>query len=281
MRKYIYAIIIILLTVCITHAGSYGNRPWTQKIAEGAVHGYSFIEKFGECGDIDTTTTPEIVWSHGGLYTWSTTADIDRAVSSSTSDTHDLTIVGLDENWNEVQQVVTLTGQTPVALSTPLIRCYRAWNSNATDYIGSVHVFVDSSVTLGIPDDATKVRACITIEHTGESSGQTEMAIYTVPAGHIGYLYSGYVGISRGGNLATAVWTPQVRNYGGVFRTVYRGSSIGQGSSHLQQAYNPPIVLQPKSDFWIKVVDVGANDTGVFGGFTIILKDIYPDDDTK
>lgn len=251
------------------------DRSFEQLVAEGAVPGYSMVEKFGENPDIDVAGTPAVIWSYGGMYTYSDTADIDSIVGEDALDITEVTIQGLDANWALVTQTVTLNGQTRVALSTPLIRCFRMWNSGAIPFLGPVYVYVNTAIVAGVPTDGTKVRAEIHLDaSTGLSSGQTEMALFTVPDGYRGYLYNGYVGISRGGNLATAEFTPQVRTNGGVFRTIYRAAVIGQGNSHLQQPYRFPIQIPPKSDFQVVCVNVGANDTGVFAGFTIVLKKI-------
>jgi len=243
------------------------SKDWFQAVAEGGIDGYSIVEKFGENPDIDTSTDPEDVWSHGGLYTFSTSADIDSVSSSSASDTNEITIQGLDANWDTVTQTATLNGQTRVALTTPLIRCFRAWNSNSTDWAGDVHVYVNTALSGGVPIDPTKVRAEVTI-----GSGQTEMCIYTIPAGKTGYFLGGYTAMSRVGNNS-AVFTSKLRTFGGVFRTVSRISCIGGGASNWSYRYPVGLAIPEKSDLLIRCEEVDANNTGVSGGFTILLKD--------
>lgn len=265
MRTLI-SVLVILLFSTATYAAE-GSRPWMQLVAEGAIPGYSVVEKFGENPEIDIATDPEDVWSHGGLYTFSTTADIDSIVSDDADDDQEITVQGLDEDWELVTQTVTLNGQTRVALSTDLIRCFRMWNADTTALEGDVHVYVDSTISSGVVADATKIRSGIL---TG--SGQTEMAIYTVPAGYIGYLYQGYTGLSRGSYQAAAEFVPAIREFGGVWRTVFRISEIGQGTSAFTYTYPIPRPLAAKTDIKVMCVKVTADDTGVFAGFTIVLK---------
>ena len=243
------------------------QKPFLQAVAEGEIDGYSVVEKFGENPDIDTATDPEDIWSHGGLYTFSTSADIDSVSSSSASDTNEVTIQGLDSNWALVTQTVTLTGQTRKALTTPLIRCFRAWNSNSVDYVGDIHVYVDTTLSGGVPVDTTKIRAEITI-----GSGQTEMCIYTIPAGKTGYFLGGYTTMSRTGSNS-AVFTSKIREFGGAFRTVSRVSCIGAGSSSWNYQYPVGLAIPEKTDVLLRCEEVDANGTGVSGGFTILLKD--------
>jgi hypothetical protein len=243
------------------------QKPFLQAVAEGEIDGYSVVEKFGENPDIDTGTDPEDIWSQGGLYTFSTSADIDSVSSSSASDTNEITIQGLDTDWNLVTQTATLTGQTRVALTTPLIRCFRAWNSNSTDWVGDVYIYVNTTLSAGVPVDVTKIRAEISI-----GAGQTEMCIYTIPAGKTGYFLGGYAAMSRVGNNS-AVFTSKIRVFGGVFRTVSRISCIGAGASSWQYRYPAGQSLPEKTDILLRCEEVDANGTGVSGGFTILLKD--------
>jgi len=236
-------------------------------VSRGNILGQTFVEKFGENSDIDTATAPEDIWSYGGIYTFSTTADIDSISSSSGSDTTEITVQGLDENWALATQVVTLSGQTRVALTTPLIRCFRAWNSNSTDLVGTVYIYVNGSITGGVPDTASDVRAIISI-----GAGQTEMCIYTVPAGKTGYFYGGYVSMSRVGNNS-AVFTSRVRTFGGVFRVASRIACIGAGKSSWDYRYPFPLPLPEKTDILLRCDEVDANGSGVSGGFTILLID--------
>ena len=243
------------------------NSDFPLEVSRGNVSGYSFVEKFGENPDIGTGTDPEDIWSFGGIYTFSTTDDIDRLSSSSASDTEDITIIGLDTNWTEVTQVITLTGQTPVALTTDLMRVSRMYNSNGTDLVGTVYCFVNGATSSGVPDTDADVRAIISI-----GVGQTEMCIYTVPSGKTGYFYGGYVSLSRTGNNE-AIFTSRVRTFDGVFRVVSRIACIGTASSSWQYQYPIPIPIPAKTDILLRCDEVDANGTGVSGGFTILLVD--------
>ena len=62
------------------------DAPWTQRVAEGRVTGYSHINKFGLNPDVDTATTPETIWDAGGLYVEPTQARLHNVASTSTED---------------------------------------------------------------------------------------------------------------------------------------------------------------------------------------------------
>ncbi len=247
---------------------SLQGKSWKQQISEGLLPEYSFVEKFGENPDIDTTTAPEDIWSYGGLYTFSTSADIDTVSSSSTSDVADVTIQGLDSNWELLTQTITLTGQAKATLPIALVRVFRMWNANTVDLVGTVYCYVDSVISSGVPTVASTVRAIISL-----GSGQTEMCIYTIPAGKTGYFSSGYVSMSRSKKESVAVFTSRMRLFNDVFRVASRIACLGNGNSSWNYQYPFSLALPAKTDLILRCDEVAENDTGVSGGFTILLKD--------
>lgn len=241
---------------------------WFQKVAEGRVEGYSTIEKFGENPSITTSTDPADIWDGGGLYNFSTDADIDRLSSSDDGDTQLIVIYGLDSNWEESIQFITLTGQTPTPLTTSLIRVYRMINLGTTDIAGDVYCFVNGAVSLGIPDDLSDVRAMIR-----NGNNQTLMAIYTIPGNKTGYLYSGYISLSRSSpSSASAEFTARARPYGGVFSVKARTTCISTGNSSWERNYPFPAALPPRTDILLRCEVVSAS-IGASGGYTLLLRD--------
>ena len=203
-------------------------RDFYFEVAQGNVPGYSTMNKFGENPDIDTGTSPEDIWDLGGIYTWSTTADIDYIVSSGATDGVDILITGLDTNWEEVNQTISLNGQTPVALTTALIRVYRAVNMGSNDLNGNVAIYVSAgtSVTAGVVADNDHIRA-----YVRDGNNQTLMCIYTVPAGFNAAFIAGYVAFSKGQVSATADFSWRARPFGGVFQVKSKIGLVSTGSS--------------------------------------------------
>lgn len=242
------------------------NKTFAEGIATGDVQGYELIDKFGENPDVDTAAAEDL-WDFGGIYVFSETNDIDRLSSSDNSDDQDIKIEGLDLNYFPVTQTVTLNGQTPVALDKPLLRVFRMINVGATDIAGDVYCFVNSAVTLGIPDDDSKVRAVIK-----NGNNQTLMMIYTVPANRTLYYLQGFIAISRAQVTTSADFTLRTRVPGGIFQVKRRISLVSQGSSHWIADYPSPRVIPSKTDIVFRCDAVSANNTGVSGGFSGYLK---------
>lgn len=170
------------------------NKDFFLEIARGNVTGMSIINKFGRApAGVQTTATD--IWSRSDsaatqkIWTAPTTARIHAIVSDSASDAsagvgaRTVRVYGLT-GWaaNEVSEVVTLNGVTPVntANSYVIIHRMKVLTSGAT------------SINVGVISATAATDATITaIISAGQ--GQTQMAIYGVPSTQAAYLKSFYV----------------------------------------------------------------------------------------
>jgi|GEM_PF-827624 len=248
----------------------------TLAIAKGDVVGASNVNKWGNAPDFDDGDGEVYIWDAAEdgtpweqmVYTFSTGADIDSISSTSASDTQEVTIQGLDVNWEEVIQTVTLNGQTRVALTTPLIRCYRAYNSNSTELVGHVIIYENDTTTGGVPDDNTLIRAVI-----DPTNQQTEMAIYTIPAGKTGYLLGGYCSTAGAKRDTSYIINFKTRLFEKVFRTQQKVSINDSATSFLPFTYPIPQVLPEKTDIIVTAQMATSTDGSVSAGFSIVLID--------
>ena len=242
-------------------------------IAQGNVVGQSTIHKFGRGADIDTGDGFVALWDGAEYaaalktYTFSTSADIDRISSDSVADTEPIEITGLDTNWDVVTQTKTLTGQTPVALDTSLIRVYRMVNVGTSDLAGSVFCFVNVATTLGVPDTITNTRAMI-----NNGNNQTLMAIYPVPSGKTAYIINWYGALSSAKASSFNNLQMKARPFGQVFQLKHTSTLSSAGSSHIQHMFNVPQAFPAKTDFMM-LSDSSVNDNAVSAGFDMILVD--------
>jgi hypothetical protein len=242
-------------------------------IAQGNVVGYSTVHKFGRGANIDTADGFVVLWDGAEYnnalktYTYSTTADIDRISSDNNSDTVELEIQGLDTNWNQVTQTKTLTGQTPVALDTSLVRVFRIKNIGSADIIGNVFCFVNVTTTLGVPDTITNIRAMIK-----NGNNQTLMALYSIPAGKTGYIISWYGALSSAKASSFNNLEMMARPFNGVFQLKHTSTLTSTGSSHVQHTFFVPQAFPEKTDF-VMLSDSSVNDNAVSAGFDLILID--------
>jgi len=248
-------------------------------IAEGNVSGKTFIHKFGAAPDFDVADGFVTVWDgadDAGIaqmeYQYSTTADIGLLCSSSASDTGDIEIQVLDSNYELVTYTVTLNGQTDVDVSavggTDGIRVFRMKNVGSSDFVGDVYIRQNGTTqTAGVPDTATSVRAVVR-----NGNNQTEMAVYTIPAGKTGYMRDWYA--STAGAKRDSAHTIKVlaRPFGQVFQLKHTSNIDVNGTSYLQHKYIEPEVFAEKTDIEMKM-DTDQDIAGVATGFDIVLVD--------
>jgi hypothetical protein len=244
-------------------------------ISSGNVQGQTNVNKFGNAPDFDTGDGEVDIWDGANdsganqmTYQFSTTADIDSISSSSASDTVDIEVQGLDSNYDLVNQTITLSGQTRVALTTDLIRVFRMKNVGNTDLVGNLYCYVNTAITSGVPDDSTKIRAVISI-----GNNQTEMALYTVPSGKTAYIRELYASTAGGSRTSNYIIKLKIRPFGQVFQLKHRRAIID--AKDLVKKFDMPEKATEKSDIIVTAETTESSITGssVSAGFDIVLVD--------
>ena len=228
--------------------GAASNVP----IAAGLVDGYSGVHKYGAVFGT-AVGTMSTVWTRAdttanALYDWTYSAGTITVESSSGSDTTDVTISGLDDNYAEVSETLTLTGSTPVAGTQTFSRVNRAFMATATN-VGDIHVKRGSTIVTEIAADM----------------GQTLQCIYTIPAGKTGYLMN--INASASKNQVVDLFLFQ-RPFGGAFRVQ---STLSLNQSNQSIDFPVPLKLTEKTDIDLRVK--GSSNATISADFTIVLVD--------
>lgn len=159
------------------------------EIAKGRVPGHSIVHKFG-AGALDNSIKPI---SNDNTYPTPTAAVNLEFLSSSATDNasgigaREITIDGIDENWNEVIQTLVTNGTTPVALSTPLLRLFRWFVSSSGTYATELVGSHQGTLTIRV---ASAGAVWSTIGMTPWSVGQSQIGIYTIPIGKTAFMIS-------------------------------------------------------------------------------------------
>jgi hypothetical protein len=243
-------------------------------IAKGDVTATTFVHKFGAAIDFDIADGYVTVWdgaNDGGLnemqYTYSSSAIIDSLSSSSTQDTQDIEVQGLDSSYAVVTQTITLTGQTRKALDTDLIRVFRMKNVGSSDLVGTLYCYENTAIVAGVPTDTSKVRAVITI-----GNNQTLMAIYTVPAGKTAYMRDWYFSTAGARKTSAHITRVEARPFGQVFQLKHTSSLIAAGTSYIHHKYIEPEIFTEKTDIEMKA-NTDEDIAGIAGGFDLVLVD--------
>ena len=139
------------------------------QIARGLIRGASSIHKFGAVPQMSINTTGTCWDKNDTLYPWSalTSASVLTAQAVNASDNGKiLTILGLDSNYNEISDTITLSSSGTASTTKQFLRVYRGYISTGANNVGVIDVRVGATTVLYI----------------NIGLAQTLMLIYTVPA---------------------------------------------------------------------------------------------------
>lgn len=229
-----------------------------------------FIELFGRNPDVDLGV-PESVWAAGGVITQRTAAAVVELISSSVEDdpdkgagvpgtgAHTVKISGLDANWDEIDETVTLNGAAAVTSTLNFLRVNFA--EVATVGTGLVNA---GDITLRNAGAGASQR------FIPAGRGHTEAAIYSVPAGHTLLLDGWYVTARDASGASSADIDAHVRHNAGS------GADHVEWSIVVDKVFTPSFMLshpiKEKSDLELRVAAVGANNTVVtFHGHGLLI----------
>lgn len=254
----------------ITRLGQDEN--FELQLARGQIYNHRHVFKYGYNGACGATS--ETIWFQSGVYTWQSAATKVTVTSSSTDDdatptagTGALTVTleGLDANYAEISETVTLNGTTAVDTDATFLRLHRMYVVTAGTGLtnaGVIYATVkgDTYTTPGVPNTATKIMSTI-----GAGEGQTLQAFYTVPAGYTAYLYNITSSSFNASNSSQITFL--ARPFGGAFRTknkfvVFKGSFL--------MPYVVPVSFAEKTDLELRVVG-NASATDASGTMDIVL----------
>ena len=219
------------------------------------------IHKFGNNANIGTATVPEDVWDGSIAYPFPAAAAAGTIVSDSADDAaagtgaQTVRIFGIDTNWADISEDIGMNGATPVALSNEYLRVHRA-------YVLTAGTGETNAGNIAIAVGGT------TVAQIGTGFGQTLMAIFSTAAGETWQLLSWFAAIA-GKTAAFAEVALQTRTDGGAWRT----KMIVQISdtAPLNYTFPVPVIVAPKTDVRVRVLDVAANDTEVSSTFGMVM----------
>ena len=244
----------------ITRQGTF--EPFELQVARGQIQGHKTVFKFGNNPDINGSL--ETIWSHGGLYSYLAAASVLKVSSSSANDAaagtgaRTVTLAGLDASYNEISETVSLNGQTEVLTTQSFLRVFRAFVVTAgsggtaagTIYMGT------GVVTAGVP---ANVYAEIPL-----GANQTQMALWTVPAGYTLYITGGVFSAASNNAAQYVLGQFFFRPLGGVFRNV---ADITVNSNVFRYDWEIPIAIPEKSDIEARGIALSGSNFYVTASF--------------
>lgn len=242
------------------------SEPFELQVARGHISYHYSQFKFGFNPDVDNSL--ETVWAQGGLYSYLAAATVLKISSSSTVDTsagtgaRTVTISGLDANYNEISETITLNGQTAVNSTNSYLRIFRMVVNTAGSGGQNAGVIYagTGTVTTGVP---ANIYATI-----GIGDNQTLMALWTVPAGHTAYLLQTDITLATTQNNKYCTVSIVSRPFGEVFQVRDR---FVKSESTTNQSYSIPVKFAEKTDIEVRAIgDSAGADIAISAGLDFI-----------
>lgn len=233
----------------ITRVGTY--EPWELQVARNQIAFHKPLFKFGV--NIDVNGSLETIWDAGGLYVYPSSALAMTVTSAAAVPANDngvkVVVEGLDGDYNEVSQEVTLAGAGTATTTQTFLRVFRAYVSGSQAPTGNLNI-----------TNGGTTYARITL-----GDNQTLMALWTVPAGYTAYLSQ--INIATGTANINQYLTGLVtaRPFNNVFRTVIKQSFKEEATIIIPV----PIPLTEKTDIEVRALSSGTNNI-VSADFSII-----------
>ena len=240
------------------------------QVARGMITGHRSLFKYGNNSDVNGNL--DTVWSNSSLYVYPTTAIPMKVSSTSANDTlagtgaRTILVSGLDADYNEINEIVSLNGQTSVLTTALFIRVFRAYvvTAGSSNTAQGIIYIGNGTVTAGIP---ATIYAEIPL---GEN--QTLMAIWTVPANYTFYLYRGTFSAASSNAAHYILGKFMVRQYGSVFRNA---ADVTANSNVIPYDFEIPLAIPEKSDIEARAIALAGTNFYVTASFEgIYIKNI-------
>jgi hypothetical protein len=208
-------------------------------IARGLVKGTTHIHKFGAVPTMSINTTGTLWDINDTIYPWSAfnTPSVLTVTATIAENGHEVTIIGLDSDFNLLTETVTISGGTATT-TNQFSRVFRAFNSQPE--ANNIDIKVGETVVARIL----------------AGFSQTLMAVYTIPAGHTGYLWKGTASAQASADATGSMF---VRYFGQTsFRIGHLFEVSGAGGQYTYD-FPIPIAIPEKSDIDVRVTTRSNN----------------------
>jgi hypothetical protein len=246
----------------ITQNGRF--EPFELQVSRGQISWHETRFQFGVNNAVGTSF--ETIWTASSVYAYLSAASVIKVSSANASDTsagtgaRTVTISGLDANYSEISETVTLSGQTAVNTVNSYLRVFNLQVLTAGSGGTAVGIIYagTGSVTSGVP---ATVYAQIEVGYN-----KSAMAIWTVPAGYTAYVtsYTFTTASATANNLVTGAMA--IRPYGGVFS--FEATAKMAGGNTLDRHFDTYLVVEEKSD--IEMQATASSAAQVTGEMQII-----------
>lgn len=229
----------------ITQVGT--SEPFELQVSRGQITGHYRLHKFGFNPLINNSE--ETIWDVGGIYAYPSSAAKMTATSTDGANDEDVqvTIQGLDADYNQLSETVTLNGSGTQETNSFFLRVFRAFIEGSQEPSGTINI-TNTGTTY----------ARITL-----GDNQTLMCVWTVPAGYTAYLLQKDISCLTESNNKFGTIRLVSRNYNEVFKT---HDKIALQNAHTEITYSTPLSFTEKTDIEIRAIGSSSNSALHVGG---------------
>lgn len=214
-------------------------------ISAGADDEVSYVHQFGFTDGVGSSDTPVSIQPSRVLYPFLTSAS-QLTLASTLSDTNNVTVYGLDANYDMIDEVVTLNGVTGVLTTQYFLRVY----SIVCDTVNA------GTITAKVGAD--------TLAEIRPNQLKSLMAVYTVPKGYTAFMMGVDASVNKGHDAVIDMYA----RASGDFKIQFT-SDVYQSAYSYRPAI--PIKLPQMTDIDFRVSHVENSNTRVACGFELVL----------
>lgn len=242
------------------------SEPYELQVAKGNIPQTASLYKFGYNPDVNGSL--ETISLMGGIYVYPAALMNVYASSSNADDTllgpgvRTIKLEGLDGDYNHVEEIIELAGQTQVQSANQYLRVNRSYVLTAGTLggaQGTIYI-ADTGAVAGIPSN--DIYAQFSVEH------QTQQAVYTVPAGFS--LYIDDIIFTTAMSIANkkAELSLVVREFNSVFREKMKHVFQSNEGRFPYQYFEK---VPEKSDIELRAITDSSNNalSGTFQGILV------------
>lgn len=233
----------------------------TVAVAIGAIPGWEVFRKFGDNDSVVGTGTLQDIWPLGTPRVLPAAAGVVSVVSDDATDdvgntgAQILRVQGLDEDYLEIQEDVNMDGATPAVTTAEFLRVNRAFVLTA----GTAQ-HNNGNITCSIGGAAQAYIQAL--------QGQTQQAMYTVPANKT-YIQTRYaIGVGRMAGSSDCHFQGEIQAFGTNSWLTQSNVYLFSGQSYTAQG--GAVLLPPKTELRIQTESSSATQAfGISAGFLI------------
>lgn len=236
----------------------FKNYIWDEEfdlnVSRGRVRGATNIHRFGAVPAMSQNTIGTVWDKNNTIYpwnVWSTPGVITSSIVNSSDNGKSVTIFGLDSNYNEVSDTITISSSTTVTGTTEFIRVNNAFISSGTTNVANINFTKDGQDVLII----TALK------------GHSLMAIYTIPSGCTGYLYKGVCSCQAS---ADGNGNMYVRYFGQDAFLIGHSFEVSGVGGQYEYDFSFPIQLPEKTDIDVRMT-TRTNNGRYTAAFDLLL----------